>query len=152
MRMQDAPSFRNVHDSLLERYSTALQHIASSEDRLSYFRRVSTSYLLASDALRAFFESEASHVGEDAKPSAELLKEIYLAWRRRDIVDASLAWARWLLSQGRGRDASDLIQRARAEVDGPSRQTLEDAWRHVVNESTKHLEKAVSSDDAMNQD
>ena len=165
--MQDAPSFRVVHDSLLERYASALEHVSSAVDRLSCFRRASTSYLLDAVAFRAFFESETSHVGaaaaaaaggsgEDDKPSAELLQEIYVAWRRRDIVEASLARAGWMLSQGGGREASDLIQRARVEVDGPKRERLEDAWRRIVDESTKRRsEKEATSDDdddAMDQD
>ena len=150
--MQDAPSFRTVHDALLARYASTLSAVVSPAARLACFRRVSTACLLDAAALQAFFAQEVARGGGDEKPSVALLKEIYLAWRRRDVVDASLAWARWLLSAGDGREAGALIQRARGEADGPSRQRLEDVWRHIVEESTKRPEADMASDDAMDED
>ena len=154
--MQDAPSFRLVHDSLLERCAALLKLISSGTVRLSYFRRISSAYLLDADTLKAFFSSEASRSGDSGNASDELLKQIYLAWRRREIVDASLAWARWLLSENKGREAGDVIQRARVEVDGVNKQRLEDEWRHIVDDSTKKPEQEAQSesddDNAMDQD
>lgn len=154
MRMQDAPSFRTVHDSLLERCAAALKLISSSTARLTIFRRLSSSYLLDAASYHTLFTTETSRSGMDSKPSNELLKEIYHAWRRRDVVEASLAWATWLLSEGKGKEASDVVQRARVEVDGSSRQRLEDEWRHAMDESTKRPEPEASSDedDEMDQD
>ena len=139
--MQDAPSFRLVHDSLLERCAEVLKVISSHSARLTHFRRLNTAYLLDADAFKVFFDAEVSRGDDESKASGELLREIYLAWRRRDVADASLAWARWLLAQGKGREAADVIQRARVEVDGETKLKLEDGWRRVCDESTKSQEK-----------
>ena len=70
------------------------------------------------------------------KSDNPILKEIYLMWRRQDVVNASLAWAEFLLGEQRGSEASAIVNSARAEVAGREfeRQKLENAWRHVLDE------------------
>lgn len=134
MRMQDAPSFRTIHDELLSRSATLLKYHVSPTDRLAHFRRVLSSYLPDAQALQAFFQSEASLSQEAASP--EVLKEIYQVWRRRDTIGASLAWAAWLVQRGQGKEASEVVQSSRTEVsgDGAQRQRLEDEWREVLRQ------------------
>jgi U3 small nucleolar RNA-associated protein 6 len=154
MRMQDTPSFGVVHSGLLACCASLLKHVSSPAARLALFHRLMSCYLLAADTLGTFFASEASRSDEIGRTSDEVLKEIYHAWRRVDVVDASLAWAGWLLFEGKGREAGDVIQRARIEVDGASRQRLEDQWRRAVDDSTKRPEPESLSDpeEAMDQD
>ncbi|KAF7790424.1 hypothetical protein EIP86_001379 [Pleurotus ostreatoroseus] len=143
MRMQDAPSFRTIHDELLSRSATLLKYHVSPTDRLAHFRRVPSSYLPDAQALQAFFQSEASLSQEVASP--EVLKEIYQVWRRRDTVSASLAWATWLVRRGQGKEASEVVQSSRTEVSGDDaqRQRLEDEWREVL----RQMEQGDAQDD-----
>ncbi|GJE95014.1 hypothetical protein PsYK624_111930 [Phanerochaete sordida] len=153
MRMQDAPSFRLVHTSLLVRCATALKVLSSHTARLAHFRRLAAGFLLDGTALRAFFDAEAARAGAESKASDALLREVFQAWRRRDVADAALAWARWLLAAGQGREAAEVVQRARAEVEGADKLALEEAWRRFCDESTQRPEEGeVEDDDAMDQD
>ena len=149
--MQDAPSFRLVHDNLLERSAAVIRVISSHSARLSHFRRLYAAYLLDADALQVFFHAEVSRTDDESRASKELLQEIYLAWRGRDVAAAALGWAGWLLAEGKGREAADVVQRARAEVEGGSKLRLEEGWRRVCDDSTKRQDKDEESDDAMDQ-
>ena len=66
-------------------------------------------------------------------------------------MEALSPWARWLLAEGKGREAADVVQRARVELDGASKLALEEGWRRVCDESTKREEKE-QSEDAMDED
>ena len=129
--MQDAPSFRAIHDRLLHSAASLLKSIASPATRLASFRRLSGSYLLDVPAFEAFFLSEASLSASDG--SEDMLREIFRVWRRRDVAGASLAWAGWLVRRGQGSQASEVIRGARAELTGSDRQQeIEERWRGDV--------------------
>lgn len=132
MRMQDAPSFRIVHDRLLCEAAWAMKYLDAATARSSCFRRLCSVNLPDAQVYKAFFLSEASLSPPDV--SEVVLKEVYNMWRRRDAVDAALAWAGWLVRKGRGREASEVVSSARAEVAGRNeqRQQLEDGWRAVL--------------------
>ena len=129
MRMQDSTSFRAVHDGLLQRYASLATHIPSAKDRLSLFRKATASYLPDAPTYAAWFQAETAL--PDEAQSADMLREIYHAWKRRDALQATLAWAAWLLRRGRGKDANDAVQSARAQA-GAQRQALDDEWRKVL--------------------
>jgi len=150
MRMRDAPSFRTVHDGLLLQCADQLKRIPTPQGRLSYFRNMTNSYLPDAPAFEACFHAEISLASE--AQSQEVFEAIYYAWRRRDVVRATLAWSTWLLEKGRGKEASDVVQRARVEA-GEQRQELEDGWREVLQsfeEPSEPIEEI--SDVAMQQD
>lgn len=124
MRMQDAPSFRTVHDALLAHSASLLQLLPSAPARRAALARITSAYLPAAGALQRLFAAEAARA--DACP--DVLRDAYRAWRRRDAAGAALAWAAWLLGQGRGREAAEVVQRARGEA-GEGRMRLEEGWR-----------------------
>lgn len=145
--MRDAPAFRLIHDSLLAQYASLMQYTTSHKDRIAHLRRVLNAYLFDDTTYKIFFDAEA----KSSEPSSQILEEIYHAWRRRDTLEASLAWAGWLLNQNKGREANDIIQRARSEVNGAAQSSLEDGWRGMVNKS-QEKEAAEASDEAMDED
>ncbi|KAJ3530930.1 hypothetical protein NM688_g7645 [Phlebia brevispora] len=131
MRMQDAPSFRTIHDELLFRSAAISKHLVSSTARLAQFRRLTNSYLPNAPAFEAFFLSESALSPEDA--SQDVLKEVYQAWRRRDVVAASLAAEvsasdslRQQLEEGWAKVLQD-AERGEANVDGDGDQEMADA-------------------------
>ena len=140
--MQDAPSFPAVHDRLLHEAASALKYLTSPAARQATFRKLCSSTLPSAEAFRAFFISEASLSLQDA--SEDMLKEVYQTWRRRDVVEASLQWAGWLVRKGRGREASDVINSARAEVAmrDDLRQQLEDGWLSQLKDNDEDEAKS----------
>lgn len=151
MRMQDAPSFRTIHDSLLSHAVGLIKHYSEPKTRLMVFRRVTQATLPDASTFEAAFVSETSL--SPADQSEDLLKEIYNAWRRRDVVTASLTWAQWLLRKGRGEEARGVIQRAVAEA-GDQGQRLNDEWRRVLDthEPTQVIQAQDNSDEEMQDD
>lgn len=127
--MQDAPSFRAVHDGLLDRYARLTSHIGTPKHRRMLLRKMTTSYLPGASTYAALFQAETSLPSETQ--SEEMLKDVYHAWRRSDPVRATLTWAAWLLGRGRGKEAADAVQTARAQA-GQHRQALDDEWRKVL--------------------
>lgn len=135
--MQDAPSFRTVHDGLLQHYvSTVFSSQSTAQQRLAAFRTLVASYLPDSPTFEECFRLETSLSSpSSAIDDAVLLKEIYDIWRRRDALRATLAYAGWLVSVGKGKEASDVIQRSRAEVGaGEKRQALDEGWRRALDQ------------------
>ncbi|KAI0688035.1 U3 small nucleolar RNA-associated protein 6-domain-containing protein [Cytidiella melzeri] len=129
LRMQDAPSFRTVHDGLLRQYASLSSHMLPAS-RLTFFRDLTTSYLPDSSTFEACFHDEKAL---SSRESAEVLSEIYESWRRRDAVRATLAWAGWLVENGKGKEAGDVVQRARTDVGvGERRQALDEGWRAAL--------------------
>jgi U3 small nucleolar RNA-associated protein 6 len=134
MHMQDAPSFRTVHNGLLAHLAslTLSAPSALARSRLTFIRTLTTSYLPDASTYAACFALEAARA-EDA--DADVLEAVYEAWRRRDVVRASLAWAGWLLERkGSGREAAEVVGRARAEVAGEEekRGALDVGWREAM--------------------
>ncbi|KAI0344754.1 hypothetical protein BDW22DRAFT_1372113 [Trametopsis cervina] len=146
MRMQDAPSFRTVHDGLLQQCTSVFTKLATPQSRLSYIQELSSAYLLSASTFEAFFHAETSL--EPQLQSEEVLKAVYDMWRRRDSASASLAWATWLLQKGNGKEAADVVLRARGEA-GTQRQALDDGWRKVLEgfESSRQSEQQEEDED-----
>ncbi|KAF9268817.1 hypothetical protein L218DRAFT_954258 [Marasmius fiardii PR-910] len=57
----------------------------------------------------------------------DLLRDIYESWRRREEVDATVEWARWLLENGKGREAMEVILRS-------NNREVEERWGRLVEE------------------
>ncbi|KAI0093162.1 U3 small nucleolar RNA-associated protein 6-domain-containing protein [Irpex rosettiformis] len=131
MRMQDAPSFRIVHNGLLHHYlsTTPLK-------TLTDFRQLVTSCLPDSSTYAECFRSltcSTSTSSNDDITANAVLKEVYETWKRLDVVTSSLEYASWLVSHGEGKEASEVVLRARAEVGmGERREALDGGWRAVL--------------------
>lgn len=52
------------------------------------------------------------------------LEEVYEAWRGKEGAAATLSWASWLVTSGKGREATEVIVRARSWLG-------EEEWREV---------------------
>ncbi|KAG7090891.1 hypothetical protein E1B28_009970 [Marasmius oreades] len=68
---------------------------------------------------QAFMRSKQGCVGED------MLRDIYECWRRGEEEDATVEWARWLLENGKGKAATDVILRS-------NNRAVEERWRRLV--------------------
>ncbi|EMD33557.1 hypothetical protein CERSUDRAFT_86923 [Gelatoporia subvermispora B] len=70
----------------------------------------------------------------DAEADARVLALVYSYWRESPGAgsDAPLAYARWLLAHGRGKDATNTILRAQPALEASERLELERRWRAVI--------------------
>ena len=117
-----------VHQALLMRFVDedqlgALPSTAARRERVEHVARQclpSTAvWVRAFDVLAAMEDDET------------LLRDVYEYWRGAgDVVEATLAWAKWLLlKRGRGDEAMRVIARARGAVGGA---TISQRWASVV--------------------
>jgi hypothetical protein len=128
----DAAALRDVHQALLMRFVGALGALPSA-----VARRLCVEYVLqrclpgAEVWARAFDVLAAADANVDADEHEELLRDVYEYWRGAgDVVEATLAWAKWLLvRRGRGDEAMRVMARAHGAVDGAA---LAQRWAAVL--------------------
>lgn len=95
--MRDS-SLRSIHGALVMRYVKG-----SAEDDAARIRRigdVAGQYLITPEVWAGIFAAESSEI---------ILEEVYRHWKRIDGAEACLAWASWLLGQGRGQAAKGVM-------------------------------------------
>ncbi|KAF9059793.1 U3 small nucleolar RNA-associated protein 6-domain-containing protein [Rhodocollybia butyracea] len=59
----------------------------------------------------------------------QVLREIYESWRKQDMIEATITWAEWLLNNGKGKEASELIVRSKGSV---GEKEMEARWVRVL--------------------
>lgn len=140
--MQDS-SRSDVHESLLMKYATL--HV-ESKDRLhakTITRKIATRYLATARVYSNLFLLQVKNGSEgvDDEGTATVLQEVFELWRKKDALEASVTWARWLFRHGRGKEAASVIIRARSWLanDETARMELEKRWTGVL-EDEEHVE------------
>jgi len=126
--MRDS-SKSDVHETLLIAYATLHVEIDSSR-RGDCVRKIGTAYLPTAKVWATMFASEASR-GEAADDS--LLRDVFAFWREKARVEATVAWGRWLLKNGKGKEASSLVAGARALLDDAACLDLEKQWTTALD-------------------
>ncbi|OCH92458.1 hypothetical protein OBBRIDRAFT_791201 [Obba rivulosa] len=96
------------------------------------------------DRRKSRFGTGSTSAESTADADARVLALVYSYWRESPGagVRAPLAYARWLLAHGRGKDATDAILRARPALDAADVAELERHWRAVVEGADEHDEEA----------
>ena len=69
----------------------------------------------------------------DADGDERVLRTVYEFWRQSDGVEATVAWASWLLRSGRGKDALAVVARARSVLGEAAGETVERRWKSVLD-------------------
>jgi U3 small nucleolar RNA-associated protein 6 len=123
---QDAED-AGIHREISQRYLTLVYGGRSelSADSRAMRHMVSTHVIRTGEVCRRLFELEGDELeGGDEK----FLRDTYARWREEDVVSATVAWGMWLLKQGRGKEASDVLVNGRGAVTGEVRARLEEEW------------------------
>ena len=138
--MQDS-SKSEAHELLLMKY--AILHV-ELRDRLNaqpVIRKIATRYRATGRVFSKIFLLLAEHgsQGSADETTVAVLEEVFELWRQKDTLEASVAWARWLLKHGRGKEAISIIVRARSWLmrDETARIELEKRW---TGELEEHVE------------
>ncbi|KAF7979883.1 hypothetical protein HWV62_40667 [Athelia sp. TMB] len=126
--MRDS-SRSDVHEMLLISYATLHVEIDSSKSG-DCMRKIGTAYLPTARVWASVFSSEAARgdVADD-----RLLRDIFDFWRKKAGLEATIAWGRWLLKNGRGKEASRLVVGARAYLDEAACLDLEKQWTAALD-------------------
>lgn len=103
------------------------------EARAARVRRIGTSYLPSARVWKEVFGQESSAADELAAFSVpgvldSVLQAAYEQWRRKDGVDATVEWAKWLLKHSRANEAKDVVVRARSWLSPEEAKEVERRW------------------------
>lgn len=135
--MQDS-SKSEAHELLLMKY--AILHV-ELKDRLNaqpVMRKIDTHYRATAKVFSNIFlllvKNGSPGNGDEA--TATILEEVFELWRKKDTLEASVAWARWLFKHGKGKEAISVIVRARSWLmgDETARMELEKRWTGVLED------------------
>jgi len=126
-------SFHGIHELLLMRYATitneerkGMNSASAREDpagRIEAIRHVARAYLPTARVWARMFALSA-----EGRGGSEVLGEIIEMWGREDGLAASVAWAGWLMKQGEGQKAKEVIVRQRGLLGVEERHELERLW------------------------
>lgn len=71
--------------------------------------------------------------GLDADSDAQVLGAVYEFWRQSDGVEATAAWAGWLLRSGRSQEAVAVVGRARSVLGEQAGEEVERRWKAILD-------------------
>ena len=116
------------------------------------------SHAVASGANADGVRGYSGHV--DDEDDARVLRLVYEFWRQRDGVEATVAWAAWLLRTGNGKDAVAVIARARSVLGETDGETVERRWKAILDGDAareggageEHEDDGAADTDPMNSD
>ncbi|KAK7035217.1 U3 snoRNP protein [Paramarasmius palmivorus] len=133
--MRDS-SLRDVHELLLMSYVSVLSEsrqvpetgrTADTNQETNHLanwligmRHMQRTFLTTGKVWQKAFTLEMQGAGDTA-----VLREIYEFWRRVDLVESTVEWAKWLLKTGNGKEAKDVVSRSNNEE-------VRERWRMLV--------------------
>ncbi|GLB37280.1 putative U3 small nucleolar RNA-associated protein 6 [Lyophyllum shimeji] len=140
-------SLGGLHETLLMSYSQVIHEVQTkpgtgltsdqgldSAKWLHSIRHMASAYLTSGAVWQKVFtllEGEENWgSGRDGK--RQVLGEVYEKWRRKDAVEATLEWARWLLGNGKGKEAAEAVVACGRSVGEDARAGLEKRWISMV--------------------
>lgn len=135
--MRDS-SRSDVHETLLISYATL--HVGTDngvDGTCKLIRIIATAYLPTARVWAAMFSSEQTRSGAAIYG---ILQDVFDQWRKKDVFGATIAWGRWLLKNGRGKEASELVVNARASLEESACMELEKQWTTALDEEASYVE------------
>lgn len=120
----------SVHETLLINYATL--HVGA-EDAAVTVRRIAAEYLVTAEVWATVFAKTVG-MAMAAEKQHQALREIYELWRTRDGLGATVAWARWLLNNRRGKEAGTVVVTGGSRLKDAERKELEKRWMVLLKE------------------
>ena len=129
----------------------------STDARLARVRKIGSAYAPSARVWAEVFKQEAGDVAGgadvarsyfgDADGDERVLRTVYEFWRQSDGVEATVAWATWLLRSGRGKDALAVVARARSVLGEAAGETVERRWKSVLDGPEDAVAAATNSEE-----
>lgn len=98
--------------------------------RVQRVRHMANAYLTTAKVWQTVFALE-SQTGWDS--DAQFLEQVYEEWRKKDGLESTVAWAEWLMKNGKGKEAKEVIVRAKAWLGGEEQAQLERRWTSILD-------------------
>ncbi|KAI0373390.1 hypothetical protein BV20DRAFT_962522 [Pilatotrama ljubarskyi] len=105
-------------------------HAPSARVWAEVFRQESEGY---HHALDLHASGSGSAADADADADVRVLGAVYEFWRQHDGVEATAAWAAWLLRSGRGKEAVAVVGRARSVLGDAAGEEVERRWKAILD-------------------
>ncbi|KAJ4468301.1 U3 small nucleolar RNA-associated protein 6-domain-containing protein [Lentinula aciculospora] len=135
----------SLHEHLLLEYVTALHKSRSKPIseiksdqvanesakalKLQELHHMQSRFINTGIVWQKMFQLEAEENGD-----ATVLNEIYELWRKANVMEATMAWAGWLLRNGKGIEASALVVRSKGSVGRKEQEVMETQWVRVMGQ------------------
>lgn len=121
-----------LHEARIEPATSAGAERQEAKARGAIMRHVAHAYLPTARVWARVFELEAETGWES---DAIVLSEVYEHWRRKDGLEATVAWGGWLLKRGKGKEAKEVVVGARSWLGEEERTELERRWAVILDEA-----------------
>ncbi|KAI9067095.1 hypothetical protein FKP32DRAFT_1564309 [Trametes sanguinea] len=126
-----------------------------TEARLARVRRLGTAYAPTARVWAEVFQQESQ--SQSMEPSngegdARVLGAVYEFWRQVDGVEATAAWATWLLRRGRGTEAVAVVGRARSVLGEQAGAEVERRWKAIIDGGSSAAGDAAGEKDDQEDD
>ncbi|KAG9018679.1 U3 snoRNP protein [Tulasnella sp. 427] len=117
---------KELHPHVLLQYIDHIYETVPSTSRQNRLQTLFSKYL-PSDACYRFCFSKETHADS---PSRAIITLLYERWRQIDgeEIEAALRYGAWLLRNGDGRGAKQVLDRTRAILDDEGRAVLDENW------------------------
>ena len=139
-------SLRGLHEKLLIGYVTVVDELwAKSNTGLTSDQvnisarwvdlicRMDGVYLTTAKVWQTVFITvERKEWGSELDEKGKTLGVVFEKWRRKDALEATLEWARWLLQNGKGKEASAVMVAGRRNCGEGERLEMEKRWMSVL--------------------
>ncbi|KAI0655912.1 U3 small nucleolar RNA-associated protein 6-domain-containing protein [Cubamyces menziesii] len=136
---------------------------ALTQARLARVRKLGTAYSSTARVWAEVFRQESSFAharsqpgsvsgcgsgpDTDAEGDARVLSAVYEFWRQTDGVEATVAWATWLLRRGRGKEAVAVVGRARSVLGETAGAEVERRWKTILDGDTGEKGEGAGEED-----
>lgn len=121
----------NMHETLLMKYGT--EHVGAKDAAVAV-RRIAAEYLATARVWSAVFSKTGERGFKSTEEQHRVLEEIYELWRQKDGLEATVAWAKWLLNNGRGKEAGTVVVTGERRLKEAERIELEKRWTVVLRD------------------
>ncbi|KAG5646802.1 hypothetical protein DXG03_002179 [Asterophora parasitica] len=137
-------SLNGLHEKLLMSYVRVMHEVhrkpgtgltsdqgSDSAKWLHSIRHMGSAYLATGAVWQSVF---TTLVGEEwwVDGKQEVLGEVYKKWEGQDAVEATLAWAGWLLGIGKGKEGAAVVVACGRSIGEEERTALEKRWMRMV--------------------
>lgn len=133
-----------LHETLLMSYVRVMHEVQTKPDSgltsdqttvwLHSIRHMASAYLTSGRVWKKVFLTlegdEGWGSGADGK--RQVLGEVYEKWQRKECLEATLEWARWLLANKKGKEASEVVVAGGRSLGEGKRVELEKQWMGIV--------------------
>jgi hypothetical protein len=102
----------------------------SDETKIMKLQHAAKTYFISSEVWAAVFVQEGSQ-GSVARWG--ILRQVFEQWKQVNVREATLSWAEWLIRNGKGKEAKEVVVKERRLLCEDDRKILDERWATVLD-------------------